>query len=147
MFGYRRACKNASGSIELATTCALACARTAFSAVSNCLNRGTELIYIGLVMGSLGNVCVQRSHSLPQVENDGFRNAGWGGCPGTLLDAITAGGKTRYLGTIVIGEVAAHRPAPRRSRIISELRDRPAIAFVFVNALLILALIIYRIDL
>src|SRR5271170_620682 len=63
-----------------------------------------------------------------------------------LLDAITAGLEARCLGAIVIGQVATHRPAPSRSRIISELRDRPAIALVPVPDLLILALAVLRID-
>src|SRR5450432_82107 len=63
-----------------------------------------------------------------------------------LTDAVTAALEARSLGAIVIGQVATHRIAPSRSRIISELRDRPAIALVPVRDLLIVALAVPGID-
>ena len=51
MSGASRACNSASGSIDLAAACSLACARMDFKAVSSCLKTGTEWEYMGWVMG------------------------------------------------------------------------------------------------
>src|SRR5271167_600990 len=69
-----------------------------------------------------------------------------GGCRLPLLHGVAAGFQARRLRAIIIGQVAAHRAASGCGRIISELRDRPAVALVPVRALLLLALAVLGIN-